>query len=102
MAGLSHFLEHCVLLGSEKFPEEGEYRKFFKTRGGKIKALTFWDRTSYRFNILPGPAILEGISRLADLIRAPTLGTSTLAREINGNKRDYWSKIANFLEKLNY
>ena len=44
MLGLSHFLEHCVLLGSENYPEENRYRSFIATNGGRGKATTYLDR----------------------------------------------------------
>ena len=44
------------------------------------------DRVSYRFEILSGEAIYEGLARLSDFIRAPNLRENVLAREINGKQ----------------
>src|SRR5690606_34222343 len=39
-AGLAHFLEHMLFLGTEKYPEPGEYQEFIKSHGGSHNAYT--------------------------------------------------------------
>ena len=34
--GLAHFLEHMLFLGTDKFPEAGDYQQFIAQHGGKI------------------------------------------------------------------
>ena len=38
--GLSHFLEHMLFLGTEKYPDPGEYQQFIKSHGGSHNAFT--------------------------------------------------------------
>ncbi len=49
--GLAHFLEHMLFLGTEKYPEPGEYKDFINAHGGGQNAYTTFDHTNYFFNI---------------------------------------------------
>jgi hypothetical protein len=40
MQGLSHFLEHMLFMGSEKFPDENDYDSFLTHHGGASNAFT--------------------------------------------------------------
>ncbi|KAJ3307657.1 hypothetical protein HDV04_002773, partial [Boothiomyces sp. JEL0838] len=45
VAGLAHFCEHLLFMGTEKYPEESEYRKFLAEHGGHSNAFTSSDHT---------------------------------------------------------
>lgn len=49
--GLSHFLEHMLFLGSQKFPKSGYYREKIIENGGSTNAHTELDRTVYHHTI---------------------------------------------------
>ena len=51
--GLSHFLEHMLFLGTEKYPDVDEYSTYLKTNGGMSNAYTARDHTNYQFQVLP-------------------------------------------------
>lgn len=38
--GLSHYLEHMLFMGSEKFPDENDYDAFLASHGGASNAYT--------------------------------------------------------------
>lgn len=38
--GLSHYLEHMLFMGSEKYPDENEYDAFISNNGGMANAYT--------------------------------------------------------------
>ena len=38
--GLSHYLEHMLFMGSEKFPDENEYDAYLNNNGGSSNAYT--------------------------------------------------------------
>jgi hypothetical protein len=40
MQGLSHYLEHMLFMGSDKFPDENEYDSFLSKHGGSSNAFT--------------------------------------------------------------
>ena len=43
--GIAHFLEHMLFLGTEKYPEPGEYQQFIKSHGGSHNAFTAFSNT---------------------------------------------------------
>jgi hypothetical protein len=40
MQGISHFLEHMLFMGSEKFPDENDYDAYLTAQGGMSNACT--------------------------------------------------------------
>jgi secreted Zn-dependent insulinase-like peptidase len=82
--GMAHFLEHSVFLGSENYPGEQDYPQFMKSKSGRHNAATSFSKTSYLFTLAPGPAIVEGVKRLTDMIVNPKLRASSVAREMKG------------------
>ena len=46
-AGLAHFLEHMLFLGTEKYPQAGEYQEFISQHGGSFNAYTAAENTNY-------------------------------------------------------
>ncbi len=52
-AGLAHFHEHMLFLGTEKYPKENEYEDFLGRNGGMSNAYTDMEDTNYYFNVSP-------------------------------------------------
>ena len=50
-AGLVHFLEHMLFLGTEKYPDAGEYQRFISEHGGSHNAGTGLENTNNFFDI---------------------------------------------------
>ncbi|WP_156013460.1 insulinase family protein [Thioalkalivibrio sp. HK1] len=70
--GLAHFLEHMLFLGTEKYPDAGEYGRFISEHGGSHNASTSPDRTDYHFSV--EASSLEGaMDRFAQMFIAPRL-----------------------------
>ncbi|MFT5176553.1 MAG: insulysin [Gammaproteobacteria bacterium] len=79
-AGLAHFLEHMLFLGTEKYPEPGEYKDFISRHGGSDNAYTAFDETNYFFEIEAG--FLEaGMDRFAQFFIAPRFNPEYVERE---------------------
>ena len=51
MPGLAHFTEHMLFLGTEAYPEEGEYKAFLQRHGGQSNAFTGMEATGYHFSV---------------------------------------------------
>ena len=49
--GMAHFLEHMLFLGTEPFPEAGEYQAYLSANGGRSNAYTTYDHTNYYFEV---------------------------------------------------
>ncbi|GHE97644.1 insulinase family protein [Thalassotalea profundi] len=90
--GLLHFLEHMLFLGTEKYPDAGEYNKFLKENGGSSNAYTAPEDTNYFFDV-KNEAFDEALDRFAQFFIAPTMERSFVEREKNAVDSEYSVKI---------
>jgi insulysin len=113
--GLSHFNEHLLFLGSEKFPEEDEYETFLSSNGGYSNAYTDMEDTNYYFSVTTenqsrektSEALQGALDRLAQFFIAPRFDPDAVDREIkaidseyrNGRTSDNWRSFQ-FLKSL--
>ena len=81
LPGLSHYLEHMLFMGSEKFPDENEYDSYLSHHNGSSNAYTEEENTVFHFECTP--AALEGaLDRFSQFFVAPLLKTEALEREV--------------------
>lgn len=80
--GMAHFLEHMLFLGTEKFPDVGEYAGFINGNGGYNNAYTASDHTNYMFEVRH-EAFEGAIDRFAQFFIAPLFTPEFTEREIN-------------------
>ena len=79
-AGLAHFLEHMLFLGTEAYPEAGEYQGFITRHGGSENAYTSYAHTNYYFDI--DADYLEGaLDRFAGFFTSPLFNPEFVERE---------------------
>jgi len=79
-AGLAHFLEHMLFLGTQKYPEAGAYQSFISAHGGSHNAYTAFEHTNYFFDVEAGH--LEGaLDRFAQFFIAPLFNPEYVERE---------------------
>ena len=79
-AGLSHFLEHMLFLGTEKYPEPGEYQQFIKSHGGSHNAFTAFQDTNYFFDV-QARFLEPALDRFAQQFSAPLFTAELVERE---------------------
>lgn len=92
--GLAHFLEHMLFLGTEKYPEAGEYQAYINAHGGGHNAYTSFEHTNYFFDI--DPDYLEGaLDRFSQFFISPLFNETYVQREINAVQSEYLAKIKN-------
>ncbi|MCR8923904.1 insulinase family protein [Dasania sp. GY-MA-18] len=90
--GLAHFLEHMLFLGTEKYPEPGEYQAFISQHGGNHNAYTAFEHTNYFFDI--EPQYLEpALDRFAQFFVAPLFSQQYVEREKNAVHSEYMAKL---------
>lgn len=87
-AGLAHFLEHMLFLGTTKYPGVDEYQNFITTHGGTFNAYTSSDHTNYFFDIQT-PFLEGGLDRFAQFFIAPTFDAAYVEREKNAVNSEY-------------
>jgi len=92
--GLAHFLEHMLFLGTEKYPESGEYQEYISSHGGSHNAYTAYENTNYYFDI--EAAYLEpALDRFAQFFIAPLFNEEYVDREKNAVNSEYQSNLQN-------
>jgi secreted Zn-dependent insulinase-like peptidase len=90
--GLAHFLEHLVFLGSEKFPEAGEYAQFISSHGGSHNAWTGTEHSCFYFDIEDN-AFAAGLERFADMLGAPLFAEASVQKERQAIEAEFSMKL---------
>ena len=90
--GLAHFLEHMLFLGTEKYPESGNYQSYINTHGGSHNAYTSTDTTNFYFDIKPS-AYEGALDRFSQFFIAPLFSESLTQREKNAVDAEYRAKL---------
>ncbi len=78
--GLAHFLEHMLFLGTQAYPEAGEYQAFIKDHGGETNAYTAYDHTNYHFSV-NHESLEPALDRFSRFFIAPTFDAQYVERE---------------------
>ena len=79
-AGMAHYLEHMLFLGTKKYPELDGYRSFIEQNGGMTNAYTALDMTNYNFSIDPD-YLKSALDRFSQFFFAPLFPQEQLERE---------------------
>lgn len=90
--GLAHFLEHMLFLGTEKYPNPGEYQQFIRSHGGSHNAFTAFQDTNYFFDIQPDH-LEPALDRFAQQFSAPLFTADLVDRERNAVHSEYSASL---------
>ncbi|KFQ81962.1 Insulin-degrading enzyme, partial [Phoenicopterus ruber ruber] len=94
IAGLSHFCEHMLFLGTEKYPKENEYSQFLSEHAGSSNAFTSGEHTNYYFDV--SHEHLEGaLDRFAQFFLCPLFDESCKDREVNAVDSEHEKNLMN-------
>ncbi|KAA8997616.1 pitrilysin [Affinibrenneria salicis] len=80
--GLAHYLEHMLLMGSQRYPQPGDMEEFLNKHGGSRNASTASYRTAFYLEV-ENNALQPAVDRLADAIASPLLDPVNADRERN-------------------
>ena len=86
--GLAHFLEHMLFLGTDKYPDSGEYARFVNEHGGSRNAYTAFEHTNYFFDI-DKAHLGEALDRFGQFFISPRFDAEYVEREINAVNAEY-------------
>lgn len=81
-AGLAHFCEHMLFLGTAKYPDESEYQNYISKNGGSSNASTSMEHTQYYFDVR-SDALAGALDRFASFFVSPLFTESATGREMN-------------------
>lgn len=91
--GIAHLVEHVLLLGTEKYPDDNDFRSFVSVNGGFINAQTFADVTKYFFDISP-EKLSEALERFAQMFIAPLFKEEAVVREISAVNSEHEKNLS--------
>lgn len=91
-AGLAHFLEHMLFLGTEKYPKADEYQSFIRSHGGGHNAYTAMENTNYFFDV-SAEHLEPALDRFAQFFIAPLFDSAYVDRERHAVHSEYQARI---------
>lgn len=80
-AGLAHFTEHMLFLGTRKYPGPTAFDEFISSHGGSSNAFTDSERTVY-YNSIDTDAFGEGFSRFLEFFIHPQFNKTYIQKEV--------------------
>lgn len=97
--GLAHFLEHMLFLGTEPYPQAGEYQAYISRHGGFHNAFTAHSQTTFFFEI-DNSAYAGALDRFAPFFISPTFDETYVEREKNAVNAEYSAKLKDDFRRI--
>lgn len=91
-AGLAHFLEHMLFMGTKKYPNENDFINYITSHDGIYNAFTGPDVTNYHFQI-NNDAFDGALERFAHFFINPLLSKASIDKEINAVHAEHSKNI---------
>ena len=82
LAGLAHFTEHAVFLGSEKYPGENEFKSHLSKNGGSSNGGTSMEMTTFQFEVRNN-AFESTLDIWSNFFVKPLFRDDAIGREVN-------------------
>lgn len=97
--GMAHFLEHMLFLGTEKFPDSGEYSAFINQHGGSNNAWTGTEHTNFFYSI--NAAQFEAsLDRFSQFFIAPLFDVALVDRERHAIESEFSMKLKDDIRRV--
>lgn len=90
--GLSHFLEHMVFMGSEKYPIENDFFQYITEHAGETNAMTSQKNTMFYFKIVED-SFVGAMDRLAQFFISPLMLENSVDREIQSVESEFQNRV---------
>jgi len=97
--GLAHFLEHMLFLGTDPYPEPGEYQAYISRNGGSHNAFTAHAQTTYFYEI-ENDAMAGALDRFAPFFISPRFDEAYVDREKNAVHAEFQSKLKDDFRRI--
>ena len=86
--GISHFLEHMVFMGSEKYPGENHFSDWLSQHWGSENACTDSEQTTFYFECHP-KHLREGLDIFSGYFLNPLLKMDAAEREVTAVESEF-------------
>jgi len=93
-AGLAHFHEHMLFMGSEEFPGEDDFNRALSLYEGQDNAYTASENTNFHYSCL-NAGFRQVLDIWAAFYKNPALYVSSMNREMNAVNSEYEKDIPN-------
>lgn len=90
--GMAHFLEHMLFLGTDKYPDSGEYHAFINQHGGSNNAWTGTEHTNFFFSI-NADVFADSLDRFSQFFIAPKFDLDLVDRERQAIESEFSLKL---------
>ncbi|WNC69575.1 insulinase family protein [Thalassotalea nanhaiensis] len=97
--GLAHFLEHMLFLGTEKYPESGEYQQYLSQHNGSNNAWTGTEHTCYYFDINQ-KHFNDALDRFSQFFTAPLLSQEFIEKERQNIDAEFKLKLKDDMRRI--
>lgn len=87
-AGLAHFCEHMLFLGTEPYPGNNEYSHYLSTHGGYDNAFTSQQETNYHFRI-QAEYLNQSLNMFAHFFIDPLFSEVYTEKEMNAVNQEH-------------
>lgn len=93
-AGMAHFCEHMLFMGTEKYPNENEFHALVGDHGGQTNAFTAPHQTVYMFSSETN-GFLPILDRFAHFFIDPLFNPANIAREMHAVDQEFAKNLEN-------
>lgn len=97
--GMAHFLEHMLFLGTDKYPEAGEFSAFINQHGGSNNAWTGTEHTSYFYSI-DAAQFEASLDRFSQFFIAPRFDVTLVERERHAIESEFSLKLKDDIRRI--
>ncbi|MDR8523351.1 insulinase family protein [Shewanella fidelis] len=97
--GMAHFLEHMLFLGTEKYPESGEYSAFINQHGGTNNAWTGTEHTNFFYSI-NADQFEASLDRFSQFFIAPLFNKDLVDRERHAIESEFSMKLKDDVRRV--
>nr|CCA19734.1 insulindegradinglike enzyme putative [Albugo laibachii Nc14] len=99
IAGLAHFCEHMLFLGTAKYPDENSYKEFLSAHNGCSNASTSQTHTNFYFDVA-SDFFYQALDRFASFFTAPLFTPSAVMREMQAVHSEHCKNLQNDQRRL--
>lgn len=78
--GLAHYLEHMLFLGTQKYPNPGDFQQFINQHGGSNNAWTGTEHSCFFFDVSPN-AFQKALDQFSQFFITPLFNVEALDKE---------------------
>lgn len=93
-SGLAHFLEHMLFLGTEKYPNQSEYKAYLMKNSGSLNAYTASTETVYYFSCA-NQAFSGALDRFSQFFIKPLFNEDCTEREMQAVHSEHQKNLIN-------